>query len=249
MTILGIIPARYQSTRFPGKPLADIMGKSMVQRVYEQASQSASLTDVVVATDDDRILKHVQEFGGQVVMTSRDHQSGTDRCDEVVNLLQEEYDVVINIQGDEPFIHPEQIDLVADLFEDELVQIGSLYKKVENTEQLLSGNVVKVVVNVYDEAICFSRSPLPFFHNLPPQEWLGRHPYYHHVGIYGYRTAILDELAQLEPSLLEQAESLEQLRWLENGYTINLAQTHHDSHGIDTPEELERVVEALKEKA
>ena len=245
MKILGIIPSRYGSTRFPGKPLIDIKGKSMVQRVYEQASQASNITRLVVATDDERIFEHVQEFG-EAVMTADDHPTGTDRCNEVLALMDEDFDAVINIQGDEPLIQPYHIDQLAELFDDEHVQIGTLYKKLSETDLLLNPSIIKVVVNMYDEALYFSRSPIPHFRNEPQEQWVKMHQYFQHIGIYGYRSDVLFEIAQLEPSYLEMAESLEQLRWMENGYTISVAQTDFESMSIDTPEDLERVLKFLE---
>ncbi|OKL38648.1 3-deoxy-manno-octulosonate cytidylyltransferase [Pontibacter flavimaris] len=241
MEVLGIIPARYASTRFPGKPLTDIQGKSMIQRVYEQAKKS-SLAEVIVATDDTRILDHVQGFGGKAVMTGSQHQSGTDRCFEAYKLHNQPYEYIINIQGDEPFIHPEQIDLVARCFERPQTQLATLVKKVETAEELFNVNSPKVVLNQSREALYFSRQPIPYCRNVPSDIWHKQHTYYKHIGIYGYRADILEQITQLPPSALELAESLEQLRWLEHGFRITTALTHHETIGIDTPEDLERVM-------
>jgi len=241
MEVLGIIPARYASTRFPGKPLTDIRGKSMIQRVYEQAKKS-SLAEVLVATDDTRILEHVQGFGGKVVMTGSQHQSGTDRCFEAYKLNNQPFEYIINIQGDEPFIHPEQIDLVAACFEKPQTQLATLIKQVETAEELFNVNSPKVVINQAKEALYFSRQPIPYCRNVPNDIWHKQHTYYKHIGIYGYRADILEQITQLPPSALELAESLEQLRWLEHGFKITTALTHHETIGIDTPEDLERVM-------
>ena len=241
MEVLGIIPARYASTRFPGKPLTDIRGKSMIQRVYEQAKKS-SLAEVLVATDDTRILEHVQGFGGKVVMTGSQHQSGTDRCFEAYKLHNQPFEYIINIQGDEPFIHPEQIDLVAACFEKPQTQLATLIKQVETAEELFNVNSPKVVINQAKEALYFSRQPIPYCRNVPNDIWHKQHTYYKHIGIYGYRADILEQITQLPPSALELAESLEQLRWLEHGFKITTALTHHETIGIDTPEDLERVM-------
>mgnify|MGYP005753417869 FL=1 len=242
MEILGIIPARYASTRFPGKPLTLINGKTMIQRVYEQAS-SSSLTEVVVATDDQRILDHVISFGGKAVMTAEHHQSGTDRCFEAYQLQDQPFDYVINIQGDEPFIRPEQIDLVASCFHNPQTQLATLIKKIISPEELFNVNAPKVVVNRAGEALYFSRQPIPYCRNVPNDIWHKQHTYYKHIGIYGYRTDILEQITQLPPSGLEMAESLEQLRWLENGFRITTAITEFETIGIDTPEDLEKVRE------
>ncbi|MFT2011337.1 3-deoxy-manno-octulosonate cytidylyltransferase [Pontibacter sp. 13R65] len=247
MDILGIIPARYASTRFPGKPLTDIKGKSMIQRVYEQASKS-SLTKVLVATDDERILEHVMAFGGNAVMTSSNHQSGTDRCFEAYQLQETPFSYVINIQGDEPFIKPEQIDLVAACFRNPSTQLATLVKEVKSHEELFNVNSPKVVVNLAKEALYFSRQPIPYCRNVAIESWHEHHVYYKHIGIYGYRTDILEQITQLPPSSLELAESLEQLRWLEHGFRIMTALTTLETFGIDTPEDLLKIQAALAEE-
>ncbi|MBK0402519.1 3-deoxy-manno-octulosonate cytidylyltransferase [Adhaeribacter sp. BT258] len=244
MSILGIIPARYASTRFPGKPLVEIGGKSMIRRVYEQA-QKARLQKVVVATDDARIFEHVQSFGGNVVMTSENHESGTDRCFEAYRKNDEEFQYVINIQGDEPFIQPEQINLLADLLQDNSVQLATLIKKIHTTEELSNPNLPKVVTDIHGQALLFSRQTIPFLRNVPPHDWLLHHTFYKHIGIYGYRTDILEQITQLPMGKLEKAESLEQLRWLENGYKIRTAVTEIENLGIDTPEDLEKALRFL----
>jgi 3-deoxy-manno-octulosonate cytidylyltransferase (CMP-KDO synthetase) len=240
MKILGIIPARYASSRFPGKPLVDIAGKSMIQRVYEQAQKCTQLTEVIVATDDIRIYDHVLNFGGAAIMTSADHQSGTDRCAEVA-LEHPQYSVVINIQGDEPYIDPEQIAKLADCFITPEVQIATLIKRIKTEQELHNPNSPKVVVNKLDEAVYFSRSALPHIRGQEPQNWLEFYPYFKHIGIYGYRADILQEITKLPISALEKAESLEQLRWIENGYRIKVAETELETYAIDTPEDLEKL--------
>lgn len=240
MVILGIIPARYASTRFPAKALANINGKSMIQRVVEQARQATSLSRVVVATDDERIRAHVADFGGEVVMTSVHHQSGTDRCQEAIRQLGLSADYVVNIQGDEPFIQPRQIDLLASVL-DGVTELATLVKAIGDPQTLLSPNTAKVVLGATGEALYFSRHPIPYLRGQPTEIWLAAHTYYKHIGLYAYRTDILAQLTQLPPSSLELAESLEQLRWLENGYRIRTVLTDLDTHGIDTPEDLERV--------
>ncbi|MGB3180161.1 MAG: 3-deoxy-manno-octulosonate cytidylyltransferase [Cyclobacteriaceae bacterium] len=238
--ILGIIPARYASTRFPGKPLADINGQSMVQRVYGQASKASCLDRVVVATDDDRIARHVSDFGGHAAMTRSDHPSGTDRCREALEQQAGNFDYVINIQGDEPFIDPSQIDTLGDLL-DGSTELATLIRPLKDTEKLMSPNVVKVVTDVQGHALYFSRSPVPYCRGTEPSEWLTAHDYFFHVGIYAYRTDVLRKITSLAPAPLEVAESLEQLRWLQNGYRIRTAITDLDSHGVDTPDDLERL--------
>jgi 3-deoxy-manno-octulosonate cytidylyltransferase (CMP-KDO synthetase) len=241
MNILGIIPARFGSTRFPGKPLVNINGISMIQRVYEQCTKSSRLSRVIIATDDERIAQHVKSFNGEVMMTSPYHLSGTDRCAEIVRKESGKWDAVINIQGDEPYIHPEQIDLLCSCFEIADVKIATLVKKILSPDELFNHNNVKVVLNNRKEAIYFSRLPIPYNRNFPEQDWLKQSTYYKHIGIYGYRSKMLTELASLEKTNLEITESLEQLRWIENGYTIHAAVTSHESVAIDTPEDLEKL--------
>jgi len=245
MKIIGIIPARYASTRFPGKPLVDIGGKSMIQRVYEQAKKSRSLSDVIVATDDVRIEEHVKSFSGNVIMTSDLHQSGTDRCFEAIKKYSPSADIVINIQGDEPFIHPEQIDLIASCFEDEKAQIATLVKKINADSELFNVNTPKVILNKDQEAVYFSRQPIPFIRGKETAEWLKEYRFYKHIGIYAYRTNILAEITALEQSSLELAEALEQLRWIENGYKIKVKITDFESIAIDTPDDLKKLAEFL----
>lgn len=244
MDILGIIPARYASTRFPGKPLTLINGKSMIQRVYEQATKSG-LTAVLVATDDARILEHVEEFGGKAIRTGEHHQSGTDRCFEAYQRYDKPFEYIINIQGDEPFIKPEQIDLVASCFQNPATQLATLIKKITQEEDLFNVNAPKVVINQNGEALYFSRQPIPYCRNVPTDIWHKQHTYYKHIGIYGYRADILEQITQLPPSALELAESLEQLRWLENGFRIATAVTEFETIGIDTPEDLLKVQQFL----
>lgn len=238
--IIGVIPARYASTRFPGKPLIDIGGKSMIQRVYEQCKKTSVLSDVIVATDDDRIAEHVLSFGGKVIMTADTHQSGTDRCAEVISTYKGKCDAVINIQGDEPFIDPKQIELLASAFNEESTQIVTLIKKIKSEEEVRTPNVVKAISNKNNQAIYFSRSPIPYRRN-PGVDIT----YFKHVGIYGYRKQVLAEITQLPMGKLEQAESLEQLRWVENGYSIVLKETDLETIAIDTPDDLDKVLKML----
>jgi 3-deoxy-manno-octulosonate cytidylyltransferase (CMP-KDO synthetase) len=245
MKIIGIIPSRYASTRFPAKPLIDIAGKSMIQRVYEQAKKSKSLTDVVVATDDVRIEEHVKSFGGNVVMTKESHQSGTDRCFEAAQKYCPSADVVINIQGDEPFIQPEQIDLVASCFQSESTQIATLVSILNSQEDLFNPTVPKVIITNAKEAIYFSRHAIPFIRGKEESEWLTSTTFYKHIGIYAYRNKVLAEITALKQSSLELAESLEQLRWIENGYKIKVEVTDLESVAIDTPEDLKKLTKFL----
>ncbi|WP_285008478.1 3-deoxy-manno-octulosonate cytidylyltransferase [Pedobacter faecalis] len=244
MKILGVIPARYASTRFPGKPLIDILGKSMIRRVYEQAIKAGSLDEVVVATDDDRIAEEVQNFGGNYIMTSSEHATGTDRCAEVVAALPQ-YDVVINIQGDEPFIDPAQIDLLASCFHQEHTGLATLVKKITSADELLNVSIPKVVLNEADEAIYFSRQTIPYLRGVDQENWLEHGTFYKHIGLYGYRSATLLELTKLPASALEIAESLEQLRWISAGYKIQTKTTTIETLAIDTPEDLEKAKERL----
>ena len=240
MQILGIIPARYASTRFPAKALVDIGGKSMIQRVYEQASKATKLSQVIVATDDERISDHVLSFGGKVVMTSENHQSGTDRCYEALLKTEGNYDYVINIQGDEPFISPEPIDNLANELNG-LIELATLVKVIDSEDLLFNVNVPKAVLNVRREILYFSRQTIPYIRNHEKDQWLENHTFYKHIGIYAYRTDVLAALTKLPISSLEKAEALEQLRWLENGYSIKAVITSDDSHGVDTPEDLDKV--------
>lgn len=248
MRFIGIIPARYASTRFPGKPLAMLGGRSVIERVYRQVE--GELDDVVVATDDERILSAVEGFGGKAVMTSSSHRSGTDRCFEALQRVgQERFDVVVNVQGDEPFIHPEQLRAVRSCFSDGSVDIATLVKPFsveDGIGALENPNSPKVVVNRRMEAMYFSRSVVPFVRGKEREEWLSSHTFYKHIGLYAYRTQVLSEITALPPGLLEQAESLEQLRWLENGYRIKVALTEQETIGIDTPEDLARAEEFLR---
>lgn len=248
MSILGIIPARHASTRFPAKPLVALDGKSMIRRVYEQAKKSTSLSKVVVATDHEEIFNHVIAFGGEACMTSADHASGTDRCFEVLMKETVPFDYVINVQGDEPFIAPQQIDLLASLL-DGKTELATLIKKIDSVEQLFNPNLVKAVINKNSEALYFSRAPIPWFRNLEQVEWVTHHTYYKHIGMYAYRKDVLEKITQLGISALEKTESLEQLRWLENGYKIKVKETHIETIGIDTPEDLEKVLRLLKDNA
>lgn len=240
---VGIIPARYASTRFPGKPLADIFGKPMVQHVYERASQV--LETVVVATDDRRIYDAVEAFGGRVVMTSENHKTGTDRCYEALTKLAEHYDVVINIQGDEPYIAIEQIEALKHCFDTNGTQLATLVKPfAENStyDDLLNPNTPKVVVNQMSEAVYFSRSVVPYMRGVAPDEWAQHHTYYKHIGIYAYRTDILAQITKMAQTPLEKTESLEQLRWIENGLRIKVAVTNAENISIDTPEDLQKLL-------
>ena len=246
MKFIGIIPARYASTRFPGKPLADMKGKYMIQRVYEQACKV--LDRVCVATDDERIFNAVQSFGGQVVMTSDRHRSGTDRCFEAYTNLGGGEDVVINIQGDEPFIKPEQIESLIACFDSPQTQIATLVRPFEATEgyeALANPNSPKVVMNERHEALYFSRSIIPYLRGVDPEQWLSQHVYYKHIGMYGYRADVLGEITRLPQSSLELAESLEQLRWLQNGYTVKVGITTQETIGIDTPADLQKAISLL----
>jgi len=240
MKIIGIIPARYGSTRFPGKPLVNISGKPMIQRVYEQASKV--LKTVVVATDDTRIENVVKNFGGKAIITSVDHKSGTDRCAEAIKIINkinnDKFDVIINIQGDEPFIHPEQLKKIIKCFDNKSTQIATLVKQINNFEDLDDINKPKVIINKNNEAIYFSRYPIPFMSRLDKKDWLKKNIFYKHIGLYAYRYDILKKISKLEQSALEIAESLEQLRWIENGYKIKVEFTEHENVSIDTKADL-----------
>lgn len=241
MKVIGIIPARFESTRFQGKPLIDIGGKTMIERVYNQTKHAASLHEVIVATDDHRIYDHVKSFAGNVIMTKNTHPSGTDRCAEVVAQLKG-FDVAINIQGDEPFIDPQQIDILVSCFSNPQTQIATLIRKISSQEDLEDFNKPKVVLNANQEGIYFSRQPIPYLRGFEKSDWLTHAEYFNHIGIYGFQIDILKELTQLPVSKLEKAESLEQLRWIENGYKIQTALSNHLSDPIDTPEDLQNIL-------
>ncbi len=245
MRIIGIIPARYASTRFPGKPLIDLGGKSMIQRVYEQASKCKALNEVWVATDDQHIFDAVFDFGGRVVMTNADHRNGTERCFEASQRIPKKADYIINIQGDEPFIDPKQIDALAGLL-DGKTELGTLIKAIEDPTLLDNPNIMKVVFNKAMEALYFSRNCIPYIRGSQKEEWIKEHQFYKHIGIYAYRQDILERIVSLAESTLEKAESLEQLRWLEHGFTIKLAKTDIETFGIDVPEDLEKAQQYLK---
>ena len=247
MKVLGIIPSRYASTRFPSKPLHMIKGKTMIQRVWEQAWKS-KLDAVVVATDDIRIADEVLKFGGQYVMTNPKHRSGTDRCREALYTVEEQYDAVVNIQGDEPFIDPQQINQVIDLISRDDTQIASLAKRIEDKDELFSPNTVKVVMDKQGYALYFSRNPLPFMRNLDHEKWLEKGEFYKHIGLYAYKTDVLCKIAAMQSTPLETAESLEQLRWLENGLRIRMGITQLESISIDTQEDLERAIAYAQNK-
>ena len=246
MKILGVIPARFASSRFPGKPLADLLGKSMVERVYRQCVKSKALTDVVIATDHKTIYDHVIEFGGHASLTSDQHPSGTDRCYETLAQQKQAYDFVVNVQGDEPFIDPGQIDLLcASLDKD--TELATLIQKITTLEQLLAPTEAKVVLNHKREAMYFSRSPIPFVQKQAQEDWLKHNIFYRHMGLYAYRSDILKAITQLPVSPLEKAESLEQLRWIENGYRIKTVETDaEEGMCVDTPEDLEKAREYLR---
>lgn len=245
MKVLGIIPARYGSTRFLGKPLALIGEKTMIRRTYEQVLKS-SLDAVVVATDDARIYDEVQGFGGRVVMTRNDHKSGTDRCLEALEIIGAGFDAVVNVQGDEPFIDPKQIDLVAELIRQPQVTLATLARKIDDTARVQDPNTVKVVFGNDGNALYFSRHAIPFVRGMEPSQWMQKTDYYQHIGIYAYKSDILRTIAKMPVGRLEQAESLEQLRWLENGLRIKVAVTDiATNYGIDTPEDLLRLPKEL----
>jgi len=244
MKFIAVIPARYASTRFPGKPLAILGGKTVIQRVYEQAV--SVLPEAFVATDDERIFRTVEEFGGKAVMTRADHKSGTDRIEEACVKTGTDADVVINIQGDEPFVQPSQIETLMHLFDDAETQIGTLGKPFESMEAVKNPNSPKIVSDRRGFALYFSRSVIPYIRNAQGENWLSQFPFLKHLGLYAYRREVLHEITRLPQSPLELAESLEQLRWLENGYRIRVGLTDVETVGIDTPEDLQRAEEFLR---
>ncbi|MEC8739613.1 MAG: 3-deoxy-manno-octulosonate cytidylyltransferase [Bacteroidota bacterium] len=252
MKSLLVIPARYSSSRFPGKPLASIAGKPMIQRVYEQSKKSKA-TRVIVATDDLRIYDAVLEFGGEAMMTSNKHKTGTERCAEVLEQLENEgkiFDIMINVQGDEPLIQPNELDRMIDFFsQNNTTEILTLVKKITNIEELYSPNVVKVVGTVFHEnnadALYFSRQAIPSIRDLNKEEWLEKHTYYKHIGIYAFQASIVPELIEIPSSPLENAENLEQLRWIQDHFVISLLQTDYESRGVDTPDDVLKVEQLL----
>ncbi len=249
--IIGIIPARYGSTRFPGKPLADIGGKSMIQRVLEQAKQAKSLDKLIVATDDERIAEAVRALGEAVVMTRSDHPSGTDRCQEAYERLVADgqtqcstQDYIVNIQGDEPFLDPAQIDELTAIL-DGTVQLATQMATVDSAAMLHDPKEAKIIINPQGEALYFSRSAIPFLWGVVPDQWHLHHAYHRHVGLYAYRADVLAEITQLPPSPLERAESLEQLRWIEAGYRIKLVATNYQTPSVDSPADIEKLLRSL----
>ncbi len=248
MRVLGIIPSRYESFRFPGKPLIDIAGKSMIQRVYEGAAKSSLITEIVVATDDQRIADEVKRFGGKQMLTSTDHESGTERCGEVIQSMTD-YDVILNIQGDEPLIESEQLNQLIEVFNNSEVNIGTIVKTISRLEDIRNPNRIKVVLDEHENGIYFSRSPIPNLANIPHEEWLNHSTFYKHIGIYAWRTSTLKELLNLEPTELEKQESLEQLRWIYHGYKIRTVVTEIETPNIDVPQDLDKVLEELARKA
>lgn len=240
--VLGIIPARYSSSRFPGKPLVEIAGKTMIRRVYERAQKCLSFEDLIVATDDQRIFNEVQSFGGKVLMTSENHPSGTDRCKEALDKLGIDCDFIVNIQGDEPFIDPVQLEELINILDKNTVELATMAKKINDPKRLSDPNSVKVIFDKDYKAIYFSRHPIPFNRDeADVEKWLNTYTYYKHIGIYAYRRDVLSEITKLERSSLEISESLEQLRWLENGYKIKVAITDLESPNIDSPSDIDKL--------
>jgi 3-deoxy-manno-octulosonate cytidylyltransferase (CMP-KDO synthetase) len=240
MKTLAVIPSRYASTRFPGKPLIDIDGKSMIRRVYEQVSLADRVTKIVVATDDDRIFDQVKNFGGEVKMTNPSHPSGTDRCAEVASQFAD-FELVINIQGDEPFIKPSQINDLIVAFQKKEASgcgIGTMIKTIEKEADLLNANIVKVVRGINNHALYFSRQAIPFIRNFNKNEWPKKHVFFKHIGMYIFNSKVLQKITKLPTGKLESAENLEQLRWLENGFSIYTTETKYETFGIDTPDDL-----------
>lgn len=241
MPVLAIIPARFASTRFPGKPLAMLDGKPIIQWVWERVSATDRLSKVVVATDDKRICDAVASFGGTAMMTGSCHRSGTDRCGEIISLFENEsqtFDIVVNVQGDEPFIQSDQIATLIDCFDDPATQIATLRKPITSTDELFSPNNVKVIADAHQQAIYFSRHPIPYLRGTDTNEWISAQTYYKHIGIYAFRCDTLKKIVALQQSPLEKSESLEQLRWIENGYKIQVRDTDIENIGIDTPDDL-----------
>lgn len=249
MKTIAIIPARYASTRFPGKPLADLGGKPVVEWVYRGVSEIELVDEVCVATDDERIAAAVKQFGGNCVMTRTDHKSGTERCGEVVEKMKAEgkvFDIVLNVQGDEPFVNKEQITTLLAAFNDNKTEIATLAKRITSTEELTSPNNVKVITDEYNIALYFSRTPIPYVRDCSIEQWVDKHYYLKHIGIYAYLSNVLKNLVELDTTPLEESEKLEQLRWLEHGYVIKVLETECENIGIDTLEDLEAARLRLK---
>ena len=236
MKVIGIIPARYGSIRFPGKPLVDILGKSMIQRVYDQCKKSTQLNSVIVATDNNKIYNHVLSFGGRAMMTSKTHITGTERCNEVVNNLKEKFDVIVNVQGDEPLINPLQIDEIINLFNDSKTKIGTLVKRIHDEAIIRDKNTTKAIFDEEKKAVNFCRE----ISNILP-----KHKYYKHVGIYAYKKDVLAKICKLPQSQNEIKEQLEQLRWLDNSYSINVGITNFKTLSVDNPEDIEKIKEQM----
>lgn len=250
MKILGIIPARFASTRLQGKPLKDICGKTMIQRVYEQAIQA--LEHVYIATDDSRIEAEVNSFGGNVIMTSTEHTTGTNRCVEAYNIVQKElkidFDAIINIQGDEPLLEPEILISLANCFNDSSTEMATLIRPVHDKKELLSTSDIWVVIDKNDNALYFSREIIPHFRGAHKDDWIEHHAYYKHIGMYGFTPKAIKQFASMNQTSLEKAESLEQLRWLENGGKIKVAHTAHHALSVDTQEDLDEVIEIIQKR-
>lgn len=244
MKVLGIIPARFGSTRLEGKPLLDIRGKSMIRRVYEQCSKSDSIDKLIVATDSERIADECRTHHMNFLMTSPKHNNGTERCAEVLSQQSEQFDLVINIQGDEPFISPKSIDEIASIFlQNPTAEIGTLMKKIENANDISNPSIIKLTTNIAGKALYFSRSPIPFLRDIPIENWLIHHAFFKHIGMYAYKAETLLKIVNLEESTLEKSEKLEQLRWLENGYDIYVNETNFESKSIDTQEDYQYILE------
>ena len=239
MKVIAIIPARYASSRFPGKPLAMIGDKSMIRRVYERVKLSG-VDEVLIATDDDRIKEHVEKFGAKVIITSSNHTTGTERCAEALTKSTNDYDVVINVQGDEPFIDPSHLKQLSRVFEEKDIQIASLMDKFETLDELHSPNNIKITVDQHNFALYFSRSVIPYVRDQNIDKWFAENTFHKHIGIYAFRTSVLKEIVKLQSIQTEAAESLEQLRWLYHGYKIKLIESKHHGISVDTPEDLEQ---------
>ncbi|MBQ9639736.1 MAG: 3-deoxy-manno-octulosonate cytidylyltransferase [Bacteroidales bacterium] len=245
MRVLAIIPARYASTRFPGKPLLPIGGRPMVQHVYDRLTAMPAISTTIVATEDQRIVEAVEQFGGRVMLTAQTHRSGTDRCGEVLRKLDaqgDSYDLVLNVQGDEPFVDTTQIETLVAAFDDPATQIATLRKRIDNLELLGSPNAVKVVTDLNGNALYFSRHAIPYCRDVQPEALLNHAAYYKHIGLYAFRSAVLRQLVELQPTPLEKAENLEQLRWIENGYTIKVGLTEVENLSVDTPDDYKKLI-------
>ena len=249
MKVLGIIPARFNSSRFPGKPLATIGGKPMIIHVLERASLCKEISRLIVATDNPIIMDTVIKHGYEAMLTAESHPSGTDRCAEILSKIEDEPDICINIQGDEPFLDPDQLSALISCFKNSDCQISTLKHRINNQEELFSPDAVKVITDKNGKALYFSRSPLPYLRDQNEESWLSKQDYYRHIGLYGFKAEILKKVSKIEESSLEKAEKLEQLRWMENGFSVFVATSDKPNIAVDTPHDLKKAENYYKSQS